>query len=89
MTRQLSCMPYPGQPPLVQPGEAVQVRDAVGNWHPARCGSRPRFDTENALGRRVWLTVRVDAGNGWVNWPAEHVRAAQLAPVPLDSRRTL
>jgi hypothetical protein len=76
VTRQLSCMPYPGQPPLVQPGDAIQIRDVAGVWHPARCDGRPRFDTENALGWRVWLTVRVGVGGSWVNWPAEHVRLA-------------
>jgi hypothetical protein len=69
-------MPFDGTPPAVRPGDAIEVRAADGNWHPARCGSEPRYDEHNGLGWRVWLTVRADAGNGWVNWPAEDVRPA-------------
>lgn len=65
--------PFTGTPPDVDDGDVVEVRDADGRWHSARCGSAPRYDT-TVGGRTAWLTVRVDVGDGWVNWPAEAVR---------------
>lgn len=76
MTQRPQRMPFDGTPPAVSPGDPIEVRDAAGNWHPARCGSEPRYDEDHGLGRRVWLTVRADAGDGWVNWPAADVRPA-------------
>lgn len=72
-------MPFNGTPPDVEDGDLIEVRDANGNWHPARCGSTPRYDVANTLGRRAWLTVRADAGDGWANWPAEDVRRREQA----------
>lgn len=76
MTRRLQLMPFDGTRPDVHPGDRIEVRDAAGKWHPARCGSEARYDTEHGLGRRCWLTICVDAGNGWVNWLAGDVRLA-------------
>ena len=62
-------------PPPVHPGDAVQVRDAYGNWLPATVRSEPRYDRPNALGRNVYLTVLVELAGGFTcNWPAEDVR---------------
>jgi hypothetical protein len=71
------CEPFDGTPPDVHDGDTVEVRDAAGNWHRARCGSEPRYDVGAAGGRTCWLTVRVDPGEGWVNWPAGDVRPAR------------
>ena len=68
--------PFNGTRPDVHPGDVVEVRDANGVWHHARCGSVPRYD-ESVGGRTCWLTVRVDPGEGWVNWPAEDVRPVE------------
>lgn len=79
-TTQPRRMPFQGTPPNVGDGDQVEVRDAAGNWHPARCGSVPRYDVSSGVGRTCWLTVRVDAGDGWVNWPAEDVRLREVTP---------
>ena len=80
MARRPLCIPFEGTPPDVRPGVAIEVRDAAGNWHPARCGSEPRYDVDGGWGGRCWLTVRVDVGAGWVNWAAEYVRPQEARP---------
>ncbi|HEY5987345.1 MAG TPA: hypothetical protein VIV12_13365 [Streptosporangiaceae bacterium] len=76
-------IPYDGTPPDVGPGDEVRCRTANGDWvrHVAR--STPRYDRDNAIGGRCFLTVAVTPLDEWrdlrddarwVNWPAEDVR---------------
>lgn len=67
-------VPFDGDPPSVKDGDAIEIRDGSGNWHPSIAKSAPRYDLANAIGK-CWLTVSVVLASGDIcNWPAEDVR---------------
>lgn len=61
----------------IRPGDAIEVRDAHGDWHPKIARSEVFLNTQY-LSSRVdpWLVVRVDheGYDAPVNWPAADVR---------------
>ncbi len=69
-------VPFDETPPAVDWGDPVEIRTADGTWQPAVARSEPRYDFDNAVGRRCWLTVAVvlPGSRDIVNWPAEDVR---------------
>lgn len=70
-------MPFPGTPPAVRAGDAVEIRDGAGQWWPATALSGPRYDQSRGSGRTVWLTVLVRTEDGFEeNWAADGVRPA-------------
>lgn len=73
-------VPFVGVPPAVQPGDRVWIRDAIGDWRETVAKSEPRYDFENAAGRRCWLTISVRLPDGsTANWPAENVTTEEPA----------
>ncbi len=77
------CVTFVGARPNVAPGDAVDVRDAGGDWHRVVARSEPRYDVANALRGQCHLTVAVETRDGSVvNWPAEDVRRAYSEEKP-------
>jgi hypothetical protein len=94
--------PFTAERPAVSAGDAVDIRDAGGEWHTGWvAGTGPRYDVGRAFGqgsgRRVWLTVPVASladwrlrgdGAAFLNWPAEHVRPGGQVPDSPTTKET-
>lgn len=76
--RRSGAVPFKGTPPDVKRGDPVKVSGADGRWYPKVALGPARYDFDNAIGGRCYLTVPVADPDGVssVNWPAEYVIAA-------------
>ena len=65
--------------PNVKPGDAIEILDAEGAWHPARATSQVEQGRDFLI---VWVERRPLPGGveDEMPWPADAVRLATAAP---------